>query len=281
VIGDERDSWRHKVSIAVDERDWRTQWPLMSGRGCASEAAGIGLIAERLVESARLQTGDVVLDVATGTGHAAIAAARRGGVVTGVDNASALLDRGRERAATGGLEVRFVEGDAERLPFRDAVFDTVLSCFGVTFARHHRQAAGELVRVCRPGGTIALTGWTPAGFVGRMFQTLSAHVPFPSLMWPPGLWGTEAHLRQLLGVAVADLTLTRREFVLRFRTPGEFVDVFRASCGPVRNAFDALDDVGRERLYDELAALAIRHNREPGPSLAVPSEYIEAIAVVR
>jgi hypothetical protein len=100
-------------------------------------------------------------------------------------------------------------------------------------------------------------------------------------MWPPGLWGTREHLEQLLGGAVDELALARREFVFRFRAPAEFVDEFRESCSPVRRAFDALDELGRRRLYDDLAALAARHDREPGSSLAVPSEYIEAIALVR
>ena len=146
------------------------------------------------------------------------------------------------------------------------------------FAPRHRQAPGELVRVCRPGGTIALANWTPAGFVGRMFQTLAAHVPAASLMWPPGLWGTEQHLETLLGRAVERLTLSRREYVFRFRSTRDFVDGFRDSCGPVRHAFDTLDELGRRRLYDDLAALAVRLDRNPGMWLAVPAEYVEAIA---
>jgi hypothetical protein len=129
---------------------------------------------------------------------------------------------------------------------------------------------------------IALANWTPAGFVGRMFQTVAAHVPSPSLMWPPGLWGTEEHVRLLFGRAVTDLTLTRREFVFRFRSPAEFIEVFRGHCGPVRQAFNALDARGRERLQEDLAALAAQHGREKsGSSLPIASEYVEAIALVR
>jgi ubiquinone/menaquinone biosynthesis C-methylase UbiE len=222
-----------------------------------------------------------VLDVATGTGNAAIAAARCGCEVTGVDYVEALLERGRERVAAEGLSVTFTEGDAERLPFPDASFDAVLSCVGVMFTPDHEQAAAELVRVCRPGGTIALANWTPAGFVGEMFRTVAAFVPPPPGLRPPGLWGTREHLEQLFGDAASDLTLTRREFVFRFRSPTEFVEVFRSYYGPVRKAFDALDQSGRDRLSVDLAALADRHDREAGPSIAVPAEYVEAIAVVR
>jgi SAM-dependent methyltransferase len=266
------------IAVAQPGRLTERQWPILVGRGCASAEARFALIAERLVDAAGLRAGDAVLDVATGSGEAAIAAARRGCVVTGVDDVAALSERARERAAVEGLDVTFAAGDAERLPCPDASFDAVLSCLGVMFTPRHQQAAGELVRVCRPRGTIALASWTPAGFVGRVFQTVAAHAPTVSLMWPPGLWGTREHLEQLLGGAVDELTLTRREFVFRFRSPAAFVDDFRESCGPVRRAFDALDELGRRRLYDDLAALAARHDRTPGPSLAMPAEYVEAIA---
>jgi hypothetical protein len=124
-----------------------------------------------------------------------------------------------------------------------------------------------------------MANWTPSGFVGRMFQTVAAHVPPPSLLWSPGLWGTEEHLRRLLGHAITDLTLSPQEFVFRFRSPAEFVEVFRDYYGPVRKAFDALDERGRAQLYDDLSALAAQHDRELGPTIAVPSEYVEAVAV--
>jgi SAM-dependent methyltransferase len=266
------------IAVAQPGRLTERQWPMLVGRGCASAEARFALIAERLVDAAGLRAGDAVLDVATGSGEAAIAAARRGCVVTGVDDVAG-CQSARERAAVEGLDVTFAAGDAERLPCPDASFDAVLSCFGVMFTPRHQQAAGELVRVCRPRGTIALANWTPAGFVGRVFQAVAAHVPSLSLMWPPGLWGTREHLEQLLGGAVDELTLTRREFVFRFRSPAAFVDDFRESCGPVRRAFDALDELGRRRLYNDLAALAADHDRGAGPPLAVPSEYLEAIAV--
>ena len=258
----------------------RQRWTWASG-DYGVIASRIALMAELLADSAGLRAGESVLDVATGTGNAAIAAARRGCDVTGVDYVEALLERGRERAATEGLTVNFVEGDAEDLPYPDDSFDAVLSCVGVMFTPDHEQAAAELVRVCRPGGTIALANWTPAGFVGAMFRAVAAYVPPPAGLRPPGLWGTREHLEQLFGNSVSDLTLTRREFVFRFRSPTEFVEVFRSYYGPVRKAFDALDESGRDRLSVDLAALARRHDREPGPSIAVPSEYIEAIAIVR
>lgn len=256
----------------------RQRWTWASG-DYSVIATRIVLMAERLVESAGLRAGDRVLDVATGTGNAAIAAARYGCDVTGVDYVEALLERGRERAAAEGLAVTFTEADAEHLPYPDASFDAVLSCVGVMFTPDHEQAAAELARVCRPGGTIALANWTPSGFVGRMFQTVAAHVPPPSMLWSPGLWGTEEHLRRLFGNALNDLTVTPREFVFRFRSATEFVEVFRDFYGPVRKAFDALDEHGREQLHDDLYALAVQHDRESGATIAVPAEYVEAVAV--
>ena len=269
------------IAVAQPARLTERRWPTLVGRVRASAEARFAPIAERLVDAAGLRAGDAVLDVATGTGNAALAAARCGSVVTGVDDVVALLERGRERAAAEGLSVTFGAADAECLPYPDGSFDAVLSCLGVMFTCHHLRAAAELVRVCRPGGTIALASWTPSGFVGRMFQTVANHVPSPSLLWSPGLWGTEEHVCRLLGHAIANLTLTRREVVFRFRSAGEFVEVFREDYGPLRDAFDALDPSGGQALYEELTALVAANDQESGASVAVGAEYLEAIAVVR
>jgi ubiquinone/menaquinone biosynthesis C-methylase UbiE len=265
----------HIGASAVEERRRRTWASGDSG----VVAPRIALMAERLVDSAGLRAGDAVLDVATGTGNAAFAAARRGCEVTGVDHVEALLERGRERAAADGLSVNFMQGDAQDLQYADASFDAVLSCVGVMFTPDHVRAAGELVRVCRPGGTIALANWTPASFVGAVFQVVAEYVPTPSLMWSPGVWGTDEHVRRLLGRTVGELAFTRREFVFRFRSPKEFVEVFRDYYGPVSQAFDALDEGGCRALYEDLGALVAGRDREPGASVAVPSEYLEAVAV--
>jgi SAM-dependent methyltransferase len=247
----------------------------------AAVAARIVLIAERLADAADLRAGATVLDVATGSGNAALAAARHGCEVTGIDYVPELLEHGRARAAAEGLQVRFLEGDAERLPFPDASFDAVLSCLGVMFTPDQERAAAELLRVCRPGGTIALANWTPSGFVGEMFRTVSAHVPPPAGVRPPGQWGTRERLAELLGAGVSRLTATEREFVFRFRSPDDFTDFFRANYGPVHKAFEALDEAGRRRLHDDLTALARRRDRSPGPSVAMASGYLEVVATRR
>jgi ubiquinone/menaquinone biosynthesis C-methylase UbiE len=244
----------------------------------AAVAARIVPMAEHLAEAAGLRPGDRVLDVATGSGNAALAAARYGAEVTGVDYVPELLERGRERAAAEGLEVTFAVGDAEDLDFPDASFDAVLSALGVMFAPDQERAAAELARVVRPGGTIGLVNWTPDGFIGQLLKTVSKHVPPPAGVRPPSQWGTEARLRELLGDAVSRLDVTTRTYVWRFRSPEEFAGFFKEWYGPTRKAFEALDEAGRQRLWDDLTALAREHDTEPGLTVAMPAEYLEVVA---
>src|SRR3954469_7632118 len=173
-------------------------------------AARIVFQAAHLCETADLSAGWRVLDVATGSGNAALAAARRGCEAVGVDYVPALLERGRVRAAAEHLAVEFVEGDAERLPFADASFDAVLSIYGVMFAPDHERAASELVRVCRPGGRIALASWTPDGFIGETFQVFSRYLPPAPGLKPPVRWGDERYLESLFGTDAASITSDRR-----------------------------------------------------------------------
>jgi SAM-dependent methyltransferase len=259
---------------AVKQRQQQT-W---ASADYAAVAALIVPMAEGLAQNAGLRAGDRVLDVATGSGNAALAAARCGCEVTGIDYVPALLERARARAAAEGLEIEFAEGDAEHLAFPDASFDAVLSCLGVMFTPDQERAAAELVRVCRPGGTIGLVNWTPAGFIGQLLRTVGKHVPPPAGVRPPPQWGTEERLRELLGDAVSRLDIQRRTFVFRFRSPDAFATFFRDNYGPVHKAFGALDEAGRERFYDDLTALAREHDREAGPSVAMPAEYLEVVA---
>ena len=242
-------------------------------------AALIVPMAEKLVDTADQQAGHRVLDVACGSGNAALAAARCGCEVTGIDYVPELLERGRARAAAEGLPVEFAEGDAEDLRFPDGAFDAVLSVVGVMFTPDQERAAAELARVCRQGGTIAVANWTPTSFIGQIFRTVTRYVPAPAGVRPPGLWGTEERLQELLGPAVSRLEVTPRQFVFRFRSPDEFVDLFRTTYGPVHKAFLALDEPDRERLHADLAALVTQFDRGPGPSVAMPSDYLEAVAV--
>jgi ubiquinone/menaquinone biosynthesis C-methylase UbiE len=245
-------------------------------------AARMVVVAEQLNDAADLHAGWRVLDVATGSGNAAIAAARLGCSVVGVDYVPSLLECGRERAAAEGLEVELLEGDAEALPFADASFDAVTSVFGAMFAPNQRQAAAELVRVCRPGGTIALASWTPDGFIGELFRTVAAHVPPPAGLKSPMLWGTEAHLHELFGDGIASLEITERTFTWRFQSAEDFVRFFREWYGPTVKAFAALENDARDALFADLTSLARRFDRLDGErAIAIPASYTEAIAVTR
>lgn len=251
----------------------RTMWGLGD---YAVVGTTLPLVAEALCEAAEVGAGERVLDVATGHGNAALAAARRFAEVTGVDYVPALLERGRERAAAERLRVDFREGDAEALPVPDATFDVVLSTFGVMFAPDQERAARELLRACRPGGRIGLASWTPEGFIGELFAVVGRHAPPPPGVRSPALWGTEARLRELFGTAARELRTARRTFAFRYASPAHFVEVFRRWYGPTVLAFSRLDEAGRQALAADVEALAARRHRG-GPGLVVPSEYLEAV----
>lgn len=244
-------------------------------------AALIMVVAERLVDAADLHAGWRVLDVATGSGNAAIAAARLGVRSVGVDYVPSLLERARMRADAEGLAVELEVGDAEALPFPDASFDAVTSVFGSMFAPDHEKVAAELLRVTRPGGTIALASWTPDGFLGDFFRTMAAHVPPPAGVRSPMLWGTESHLRDLFGDGIASLDAVERTFTFRFQAAVEFVSYFRTWYGPTLKAFASLDDEAHEALERDLVALAMRHDRLGTDAIAIPATYLEAVAIRR
>ena len=243
--------------------------------------ARIVLTAEELCDAADLRAGWRVLDVATGSGNAAIAAARLGCRAVGVDYVPALLQRGRIRAAAECLDVKLVEGDAEALPFPDQSFDAVTSVFGCMFAPDHARAAAELMRVCRPGGAIALASWTPDGFIGELFRTVAAHVPPPAGVASPMLWGTDDHLRELFGEAVSSLESAERTFTFRFVSPEEFVAFFRRWYGPTLRAFAALEGPAQAALEADLVALARRFDRISDGATAIPATYLQTVAIVR
>jgi ubiquinone/menaquinone biosynthesis C-methylase UbiE len=258
------------VDLGAVKQKQQTTW---ASGDFAEIAALIVSVAERLVDAADLRAGSSVLDVATGSGNAAIAAARLGSRVVGMDYVPALLERGRERAAAERLDIGFVEGDAEAIPFDDDSFDAVVSVYGAMFAPDHPRTAAELARVCRAGGTIALASWTPDGFLGDMFRTIASHVPPPAGVASPMLWGTERHLLELFGDEV-EWTHRRRTFTFRFTSAEAFVETFVRYYGPTLKAVEA---AGAE-LEADLQALVRRWNRlpEPGP-IAVPGTYLESV----
>ena len=238
----------------------RAMWALGDYPAVAIEV--IPELGPVLVEASGVQAGDRVLDVAAGSGNAAVPAAAKGAHVVASDLTPELFEVGRTFAARHGVEVTWEEGDAEALPYGDDTFDRVLSCIGVMFAPHHQQAADELVRVCRPGGTIGLLNWTPAGFAGQMFATMKPYAPPPPPGAQPGpLWGTEDHVRALLGERVTDVVVRRQSLTTaRFRTPEAWLDYWKSVYGPMIAVYRGLADQPDKvaALDRDLTALAAR-----------------------
>lgn len=242
---------------------------------------GLVVVSENLCEAVDLHAGQKVLDVATGSGNTAIAAARRFCEVTGVDYTPSLLERARERAEAEHLSIIFLEGDAEHLPFPSASFDVVLSTVGVMFAPNQEQAANELLRVCRPGGKIGLVNWTPSGLFGQIGRAVGAYIPPPTGLRPPVTWGTEERLRELFGAEIISLQATRRYFVHRYRSAQHVLEIFRTHYGPFAVPVQALDPTTREHLFHDFMAVFEQANQASDGTLLAPGEYLEVVAVRR
>ena len=234
------------------------------------------IVGELLCEAVDIRSIDHVLDVAAGNGNATLAAARHFANVTSTDYVPALLERGRERARAERLEVTFETADAEALPYADATFDLVLSTFGVMFAPDHERAAAELLRVCRPGGRIGLTCWTPTGFLGQLLRLVASYLPPAAGTRSPLLWGTEAHVAELFRSAT-QIEHTTRMFAFRYRSAEHWVDVFRNFYGPVRTAFAALAADRQAALESDLIDLLRSVDQDEAAGLVVPGAYLETV----
>ena len=244
-------------------------------------AVAIDVIPElgpTLVAATGVRAGDRVLDVAAGTGNAAVPAALTGAEVVASDLTPELFVAGRQFAARNGVEITWEEGDAEALPYDDDSFDVVLSCVGVMFAPHHQIAADELLRVCRPGGRIGLLSWTPTGFVGELFRTMKPYAPPP----PPGaqpapLWGDEDHVRALLGDRVTDVVAKRQTLTSDlFASPEAWKDYWKTVYGPTIAVYRHVGDDPQEvaALDADLTALATRYDRGTGSTTVMDWEYL-------
>jgi ubiquinone/menaquinone biosynthesis C-methylase UbiE len=252
--------------------DPKTMWGSGNYLAVAEKIAAVG---EVIVERSELEPGMEVLDVACGTGNATIPAARAGARVTGLDFSSALFSLARERAADAMVEVEWTEADAQELPFEDASFDRVISTFGHMFAPNHRRTAEEMIRVCRPGGAVAIACWTPNGAIGRMFGAVGELGPPP----PPGaeaptLWGTEQHVRELMG----DAAFERREVEWRDSSVESYASFMLESFGPLVSAREALAERASE-LDERYRTYLEDENLATDGTLLFRGEYL--ISVIR
>ena len=238
------------------------------------------IASEELCETVNLCQEERVLDVAAGNFHASLAAARRWCDVTATDHASDLTSRSRQRAEVASMGVRFVEGDAESLPFADQSFSAVISAFGAMFAADQERAASEMIRVCRRGRRIGLANWTPEGFIGQLFVTVARHAPAASGGSSPFAWGTVERLEELFGV-YGDVAVARKTVPLRARTPMDWVDKLRATYAPVMKAFAQLDAPRQKALRGELLELVTRFNRAKDSTMVVDADYLEVVVTRR
>lgn len=235
------------------------------------------ITGENLCEAMDLSSGESVLDVAAGNGNVTLAAARRYCRVTSTDYVQELLDQGRARADADGLLVDYQQADAEKLPFANSYFDNVVSTFGVMFAPNQAQAAAEMLRVCRPGGKIGLTNWTPDGFIGRLFKIVGRYVAPPTGVHSPAAWGTQEFLQKHFGDAAEDIAATTRSYVFRYLSAEHWLDIFRSYYGPVHKAFNALSSEQQHALAQDITQLINEFNLAKDGSVKVPSTYLEVV----
>lgn len=252
----------------MDEIKTRHRAMWASGDYAAVAAQVIPALGPVLTEACKIGPGQRVLDVAAGSGNAAIPAALAGASVVASDLTPELLETGRETADAAGVKLDWQQADAEALPFGDGEFDAAISCVGIMFAPFHQASADELLRVVRPGGVIGLINWTPQGFIGQMFATMKPYVaPPPPGAQPPPLWGDPDHVSALFGDGVTGVTAERRTVRIdRFATAEEFRDFFKQRYGPTIAAYKNIgDDQERAANLDrELADLARRHDQGDG-----------------
>jgi SAM-dependent methyltransferase len=232
---------------------------------------------ELACEAAELRAGQKVLDVATGSGNAALSAARRGCEAVGTDYVPALIERARERAAAERLPAKFDVGDCEDIGFADRSFDVVISVFGSMFAPNQERAAGELLRVCRPGGKIVLANWIPEGFWGQAFGLIARYRPPPEGLRPPIEWGTEKRLRELFDAGISAMRIEKRSALFRYRNSQHWIEVFSTYFGPIIRTLEALEPERKPEFLRELDGILNRFNRSGDETLMVSAEYLEVV----
>lgn len=237
--------------------------------------------AIEILNSWNILPGQTVLDVACGSGQLSIPAAKAGAIVTGVDIAPNSIEYARSRAEAEGLDVVFEEGDAECLQFENNSFDIVASVVGAMFAPRPDKVASELIRVCKPGGRILMVNWTPQGMSGKIFKEIGIHIPPPSNIPSPPLWGDEETVKERFGNKVSFLTLTKKNYPnwkYPFGVP-EVVQFFFDYFGPTEKAYASLDGDGQQALRDGLERVFSEGNIATDGTTHLLSEYLEVEAI--
>jgi ubiquinone/menaquinone biosynthesis C-methylase UbiE len=258
----------------------RQQQAMWSKGDFAMVANSVYNASETLAEALQIIPGERVLDAACGSGNGAIAAARRAwGNTVGSDFVPALLERARERAAAERLEIEFVEGDVQDLPFGDGEFDVTMSIFGAMFAPDHAKTAAELLRVTKPGGRIGMANWSPEGGLAELFMTVAKHTggPPPGTV-PPIAWGSEDHVRELFGDEISDLKLEQRRSRQTYFSPDHYIEFFRSYFGPIQAAFEAVGPDGEEALAADLRGWLEGANVAGGRACVIEPGYLQVIA---
>ncbi len=264
------------VDVSGIKQGQKMMWSIGDYPDIAQRIQGV---ADLLVQRVGARPGCELLDVATGSGNVAISAAQAGASVTGLDLTPGLLEVARRRAADAALEVNFIEGDAEDLPFESATFDLVTSCFGVMFAPRQQHAANELTRVARPGATLAIAAWTPEGLNGRMFQTVGSYIPAPPELKPPVMWGNEDHVRSLFADSGAELSFERQMVTFEYDSTIGWIEYNERILGPSIMAKNALEPQGRYgELRAELIGLYDEANQGDDGAFRADAEYLLSVA---
>jgi SAM-dependent methyltransferase len=267
------------MSIDVDgfKQGQKAMWTAGDYGEVAQRIVAVG---EYVAERAGAGPGLELLDVASGTGNVSVPAAQAGANVTALDLTPKLLEEQRGRAAAASVEIELIEGDAEQLPFADASFDRVTSCFGVMFAPRQKIAAEELVRVLRPGGRVVVAAWTPAGMVGRMFAASAPYMPPPPEGFvPPVMWGDEAHVRGLFEGSDVELSFELRTVSFEGASVEAWVERDERILGPSVMAKAALEQQGRyEELRRDVVDLYSQFNEAQDGSFRAPADYLVTVA---
>lgn len=238
------------------------------------------VMAESLCNAVDPHPGEKVLDIACGSGTAALVAARRYCEVTGIDYVPELIERARNRAEASGLKADFLIEDAQNLPFPDNSFDVVLSVYGVQFAPDQEKAAREMLRVCKPGGKIGLAGPIPEGWSGDFFAAHGNYIPAQPGVNPPSRWGTDQGLKSLLGGGARSIESKKKKALQYYLSTDHAVEVFSTWFGPTLRALDTIDEGQQENLLKDLKTVFDRYNRAADGTGIVENTYLESVILM-